>query len=969
MLLLLCTASVRAASAALGIDFGTEYIKAAIAKPGSPIEIVLTKDSKRKEAAALAFKPSRSQLKDKNAYPERLYGGDALAVSARYPTDTYINLKSLLGLSYDSPAVATYARRFPGVQIAKASGETDRDSSVAFKSQSFPQSDPFMVEELLGMELKNIKANAEATVGNSNFVQDVVITYPAYYTAEEKRALELAADLAGLNLLGLISDGQAVGLNYATARTAAPEPEYHVVYDMGAGSTTSSVLKFHNKNIKGPGRKNQTVQEVQVVGIGYDRSLGGDALNDVIVQDMVAKFLETPKIKTMGVEDVHVRKDSKSMARLWKDAEKVRQILSANAQASASFEGFYYEDVSFKYKLTRPEFEALASMYASRVAEPLSAALSMAGMTLDDISSVILFGGMTRTPFVQSQLEKAVGDARKVKANVNADEAAALGAAFQAASLSPSFRVKDIRVADIAGHAYTMKWISNGKEKQQRIFLETSSTGVVKQVNINHMDSSIIQFEQASADQDTPHKVLEVDATNITKSVNELKTSYGCADSNITTTFNVRLSPVDGLPEIVSGSVGCIAQKAKEGSVMDNVKGMFGFGKKDDPKPLADEIAGEQEIVSQTPAAVHDPTSSGSVVSDVISSSPSSASSSSVSSASSVSAKQMPSSVMVPLALKGKVVGGGVRSAAAVPGIKQRLSAFDASDKNSMLRAEALNVLEAFTYRARDYLEDESFISFSTDAVRAELEKQLSATSEWLYGDGVDAQLEDFKGKLKSLKQMVEPVLKRRDEAGKRRQAVEALDLGLKSATSVVDMIKSSVEKAAHDAASSIGNLASSASEDVSSVLSSVTGGDDLEDEPYSNVENESGAAQATETALPKLYEYTQEDLTMVQKAYHDVKAWLEEKLALQEKLAPSDEPAVLVAELEAKSRELQTTISDLVMKQIRQTPPKSKKTKKPRTSKSTKVRSEATAHGDTTTTSSTTTSTIAASVTTKDEL
>jgi hypoxia up-regulated 1 len=212
---LLLSTTVHAASAVLGIDLGTEYIKAAIAKPGSPIDIVLTKDSKRKEAATLAFKPSRAQTNDPDAFPERLYGGDALALSARYPGDVYPNLKSLLGVQPDSANVQTYKQRYPGLSLEPVSRYIDEKTpgTVGFKSQNVGgKKDVFMVEELLAMELKNIKANAEAGVAKGVFISDAVITYPAFWTAEEKRAIELAADLAGIRLLGLISDGLSTAL-------------------------------------------------------------------------------------------------------------------------------------------------------------------------------------------------------------------------------------------------------------------------------------------------------------------------------------------------------------------------------------------------------------------------------------------------------------------------------------------------------------------------------------------------------------------------------------------------------------------------------------------------------------------------------------------------------------------------------------------------------------------------------------
>lgn len=958
-----------AASAALGIDLGTEYIKAAVARPGSPIEIVLTKDSKRKEAAVLAFKPSRAQVNDKDAYPERLYGGDALAVSARYPADVYPNLKSLLGVTTDNQATTLYTERYPGLQIQDVERE-DKGQSVGFKSQNLGRSDPFMVEELLAMELQNIKANAEALVGKNNFATDTVVTYPAFYTAEEKRAVQLAADLAGLRVLGLISDGQAVGLNYATTRAfdakkSDAKPEYHVVYDMGAGSTTATVLKFHGKIVKGPGKKNSTVQEVQVLGVGYDRFLGGDALNDLIVQDMIDKFLETSKAKAFGADKDRVRRDGKTLARLWKDAEKIRQVLSANSQASASFEGLFHEDISFKYSLSRNDFEQMAESYALRVPAPLMSALTMAGLTLQDITSVILHGGMTRTPFVQSQLEKSGGGASKVKTNINADEAAAFGAAFKAAGLSPSFRVKDIRTSELAGSSYTMKWSADGKERQQKIFLETSHVGAEKQVTIKSTDDLHIEFLQTSLDQQVSQSILTVEATNLTKSATELRNSYGCADSNITTVFIVRLNPLDGLPEIVSGSVSCETQKAKDGGVMDNVKGLFGFGsKKGEQQRLKDDedALDEEEILAQTPLPVDDPTSSGTIVS-----SPSVTTDKT--SSTTASTKSKPSTVTIPLTLKTNVIGRGAPPRKALPVIKQRLTAFDMSDRNAMLRSEALNILEAFTYRARDYLEDETFISFSTDKARKALKSQLSTVSDWLYGEGSDAKLQDFKDKLKSLKTLVEPVLKRKEESSKREQAIETFRNALSSASSMMEMISGNIEQAAKDAASTASGAAASVAQSASSVVLPAADEDDLEDESYTATIDV--GAQETEPAKPPPYQYTTEDLAGIEKIYDSAKSWFDEKLGLQEKLTPYDDPALLVAELEAKGKQLSGVVSDTIMKQIKmQQLPKSKKSKtsnKPKTkkTKSTSVANEASSTVD----SESVTATVSTTVGVKDEL
>lgn len=929
--LLVSSTVVNAAAAALGIDFGTEYIKAAVAKPGSPIEIVLTKDSKRKEAAALAFKPSRAQANDQDAYPERLYGGDALAVAARFPGDVYLNLKTLLGLPHQDRSRAQFNERFPSLQLQPMTRENG-GNSMGFASKNLGEPEPFMVEELVAMQLQNIKSNAEAAVGKNNFVSDAVITYPAFYTADEKKALELAAELAGFRLLGLISDGHAVGLNYATSRTLdtkkTMDPEHYVVYDMGAGSTTATVFKFAAKTIKGPGKKNVTVPEVQVLGTGYDRHMGGDLLNNLIIQDMIAKFVDTPQAKAQGIQASQVKKDGKSMARIWRDAEKLRQVLSANQQASASFESLAHEDVSFKYSLTRAEYEKLAQPIALRIAAPLSSALLMADIDMASIHSIILHGGLTRTPFVQAELEKAAGSASKVKTNINADEAAAFGAAFRAATLSASFRVKDIRSTDIAGSSYTMKWTTDGKDRQQKIFLETSQVGAEKSVTIRSTNDVVIEFSQTTPFQEASQPILTVEAKNLTKSAAELRNSYGCADQNITTTFVVRLSPFDGLPEIISGSVSCEAQKAKEGSVMDNVKGMFGFGSKKEGQVLltaSDE--GIDDLLHETPLPVDDPTSSGSIVSEATATSL-------ASSADSEKTKARPSTVAVPLSCETTYVGAAAPPRKALPIIKQRLTAFDTSDRNAQLRSEALNVLEAYTYRARDYLEDEAFETFSTDVARKNLRDLLTTTSDWLYGEGTDAKLQEFKDRLKQLKALVEPVLKRKEENSKRDQAVETLRNSLSNASSMLEMIKSNIEKAAEVASSSAQSAGSSVSASAPSVIAHPDGVDDLEDEPYSNAAN--AAPSETEVVMPKPYEYTQDDLSSIEKVYNSASEWLESKLAAQQKLSPHDDPALLVADVDTRAKQLGAAVSDVIMKQIR-VPPKSKKSKSSKKSKATK--------------------------------
>jgi hypoxia up-regulated 1 len=248
------------------------------------------------------------------------------------------------------------------------------------------------------------------------------------------------------------------------------------------------------------------------------------------------------------------------------------------------------------------------------------------------------------------------------------------------------------------------------------------------------------------------------------------------------------------------------------------------------------------------------------------------------------------------------------------------------------LRSEALNTLEAFTYRARDYLSDSSFIAVSSDKEREQLEQKLDAANEWLYGAGVDAKLKDFQDKLKELKAIVDPVLARKEEASKRDDAVKGVKDQLEQMASMIKMVESSINKAAEDAASAASSAISAGVESASSVVQpvveSMTGtpenGDDLDDDPYST-SSTSSSGKAKPSASPEVAftppVYTIEDLTPLQKSYDSVKAWLDEKLALQEKLTPYDDPAVLVKDLELRAKQLQTDVTNLIMKNIRGMP------------------------------------------------
>ena len=938
LLFLLFSPRAEAVSAVLGIDLGTEYIKAVLVKPGIPLDIVLTKDSKRKESAAIGFKPSRSSNQDEDSLAERLYGGDALAVHARFPEYTYPNLKPLLGSGADTrTAEERYTHRYPGLDLTRYG-----EGHIGFKSKALGSDGaPMSVEELLAMELTNIKHNAEKMAGSGLVIRNAVITVPTFSTADERRAVELAAELAGLNVMGLISDGLSVGLHYATSRDfpnidMGDQPEYHLVYDMGAGSTTATVLKFQARNVKDVGKFNKTIQEVNVVGTGWDRTLGGDVFNDLIVNDMVEKFTETSGAKSKGIEADAVKRHGRTMAKLWREAERLRQVLSANSASSATLESLF-EDEDLRYKLSRSDFEKLAAPYIEGVGLPLQKAVQNAKLEIGDLNSIVIHGGAVRTPFIQSQLESLAGDSAKLRSNVNADEAAAFGAAFKAAGLSPSFRVKDIKSNDAATYSSSVTWSPKDKPRSQNILSPSSVVGTVKHMPLNmsqNFDLSINQKVPLTGSEELVEvPVWNVKVMNLTDSLAELVSKHGCARENIKTVLTMRLDPATGLPEVASGSSSCeVDQSGKKGGVMDGVKGLFGFGGDKEQQPLGDE---EDQSTSTDDASESSSTPSPSSESE---STTDSSSTSALSGTSTESSRPTDDAAKAPktktetinLAIKHTRSDKRQPTAEELSQMKSRLSAFEKSDTARRVREETFNGLEAFTYKARDMLADEGFTAFSSSNQRDSLEHSIAAASEWLHGDeGSGAGTEAIKEKLKGLKDLVRPIQKRKDEAQKRPKAIESLESAINSTEALVTQVGESIDKAASASASA---SASSASPSPSSADDPDTSTpsepptdtlDALDDESFPTTTPSPSSPGAKPTPSIETTPYTESDLTDLSASVASARAWLTEQKAAQEALGPEEDPVLLAADANIKAKELNELVARTVLKRARSwTPP-----------------------------------------------
>lgn len=938
------SSSVCAAGAVLGVDLGTEYIKAALVKPGIPLDIVLTKDSRRKETSAVAFKPLQTGPKE-GSFPERFYGADAMALAPRFPGEVYPNLKSLLGLPVDDAAVREYASRHPALQLKAHESR----GTAAFQSSTFPPAeDAWTVEELLAMELQSIQKNAESAAGDGTSVRSIVLTVPPFYTTEEKRAVQAAAELAGLKVLALVSDGLAVGLNYATSRqfsniNEGAKPEYHLVFDMGAGSTSATVMRFQGRTIKDVGKFNKTFQEVQVVGNGWDRRLGGDHLNYLIMDDMISQFIASSGATASSLTAAAVKSHGRAMAKLAKEAERVRHVLSANQNTHASFEGLY-EDIDFKYKLTRTDFETMAAAHAERIEKVVKVAIDTSGIDLDSLTSIILHGGATRTPFVQRALEKAVGSPDKIRSNVNADEAAVFGAGFRAAELSPSFRVKEIRISEGPMYEAGLKWkTSHGKQRRQRLWTASSPMGgPAKEMTFAEQNDFAITFYQQVGSEDKEIKTMAT--KNLTTTVAAMKDRYPtCEEADLAFKVAFELSSANGEVQVAKAAVECKAEVPEKEGFVDGVKNLFGFGKKDQ-QPLKDVDEDKESKPSEvSKESLEDDTKSSTASSS--SSSTDAAKSPSPSEAekkgeeAEAEAKKK-ETVSIPVQVVVERAGLPSPTKAELTKVKDRLKSFAASDKSRILREEALNQLEGFTYKIRDLLEVEAFVSRSTEKERSTLSEKASEISEWLYEGGADSTKEELKAKLKVLQDLVAPVQTRIDEAEKRPELVSSLKTLLNQTSHFISSLREQMTE--YEQWQSSASAASSGGPSTTSSAPSESPSgefDGLEDQE-STSQTKDKADKAQEKPGPVQPLYKKEEVDGIEALYESTMKWLSGLEARQEALALTAEPVLLAKDLMEKRQKLDKAGMELAVKGMKSFENKAKKASKSAGKKKTKTKS-----------------------------
>ncbi|EKD41480.1 MAG: hypothetical protein ACD_73C00701G0001, partial [uncultured bacterium] len=386
-------------SKVIGIDLGTTNSCVAIMEGGEP-KIITNQEGARTTPSVVAF------TKDGDV----LVGQAAKRQAITNPDNTVYSSKRFVGRKYDE--ITQEAKNVPYKVIKRDNG----DAGIEIQGKAYAP------PEVSARVLMKLKKAAEDYLGET--VTDAVITVPAYFNDAQRQATKDAGKIAGLNVLRIVNEPTAASLAYGLDKK---KDELIAVYDFGGGTFDISVLEV-GENV------------VEVVATNGDTHLGGDNLDDRIIQFLIEEFK-----KDQGID---VSKDKMVLQRLKEAAEKAKIELSSAMETEINLP-FLTADASgpkhLNMKLTRAKLESLCEDLILRSFEPVKKCLSDAGKKPIDIVEVVLVGGQTRMPRIREEVKKYFG--KEPHMGVNPDEVVAAGAAVQGGVLSGE--VKDMLLLDV----------------------------------------------------------------------------------------------------------------------------------------------------------------------------------------------------------------------------------------------------------------------------------------------------------------------------------------------------------------------------------------------------------------------------------------------------------------------------------------------------------------------------------------
>ncbi len=385
----------------IGIDLGTTNSCISV-MDGKEAKVIENSEGRRTTPSVVAWTETG----------EKLVGDAAKRQMVTNPKKTIFAAKRLIGRTYDDPIVQKDLKMVPYDIVKSDNG----DAWVQVGDEKYPPS------KISAEVLRKMKETAEAYLGET--VDKAVITVPAYFSDAQRQATKDAGKIAGLEVLRIINEPTAASLAYGLDKEGN---KTIAVYDLGGGTFDVSILEI------GDG-------VFEVKSTNGDTFLGGEDFDMRILDFLAAEFK-----KDNGID---LKNDPLALTRLKEAAEKAKIELSSSSETEINLP-YITADASgpkhLQLKISRAKLESLVEDLIKKTIEPCKKALKDAEISASDIDEVVLVGGMTRMPKVQSAVKDFFG--KEPHKGVNPDEVVAIGAAIQAGVLQGD--VKDVLLLDV----------------------------------------------------------------------------------------------------------------------------------------------------------------------------------------------------------------------------------------------------------------------------------------------------------------------------------------------------------------------------------------------------------------------------------------------------------------------------------------------------------------------------------------
>ncbi|XP_042057010.1 heat shock 70 kDa protein 15-like [Salvia splendens] len=396
----------------VGFDVGNESCVVAVARKIG-INAVLNDELKRETPAVVCY-----------GKKQRFLG----TASMMNPIYTMSQIKRFIGRKFSDTVLQKDIKSLP---FSVTEGP---DGYPLIHAQYLGKNRTFTPTQLLGMVLSDLKIIAEKNLNAAVF--DCCIAIPVYFTDLQRRAVIDAATIAGLNPLHLIHEATATALAYGIYKTDLPvnEPINVAFVDIGHASMQVCIAAFKKGQLK-------------ILAHSYDQCLGGRDFDEVLIQHFAAKFKDEYK--------VDFYQNASACLRLRAACEKLKKVLSVNAEASLNIQCFMDEKDVIGF-IKRDDFEQISNPILERMRMPLEKALACARLTTQDIHSVEVVGLGSRVPMITKILTKFFG--KEPGRTMDASKCVAEGSALQCAILSPTLKVQDFQVIESFPFLIVLVW-------------------------------------------------------------------------------------------------------------------------------------------------------------------------------------------------------------------------------------------------------------------------------------------------------------------------------------------------------------------------------------------------------------------------------------------------------------------------------------------------------------------------------